>query len=530
MAEIDKNNPASMLTTGRINTLLKDIEYNGSKGASTNRFLQAMVNAVLKQNFWFNENSLKLRGQGARTNELIIQNRSGWAELEESRNRDFNGLGEPVALSEQFRADQSIQSGFQYNVYDFEDTEFGLSMLVEKLKKLIMEEIPVEIEKRAVNKLMEGIDNGVPLINDKDTSGDTKFQPEVIEITFTDDTTTKIAINEILQAIVRKRRLQNSLLYKPDKEKFILLINPEFDIAIQNVGAYAVFGGDKTFQSFLANKVPKFIYGTVPVIVIEELPNVLPALIWPKDDQFNNLALMYMSLFQKVRARVDFIGQSVESKFFKIVAHDFGVDLSYFATKAGIWTAFKDLQRVAEYPTTYFLAQDNNSYTTGDMIVEFNIQAVGDPLASRYRLQLTYTDGFEVIGEYEVGTNGELVSGTTYQLTKTEWPDLGNLRPGSYAIEIIYTDGASVETDLYRTSNYLVMNKSFVPESSYVLGNKKLESNSKSTSKSGATIPTNKNLYSGKKEYREYVLKQQEKRDKLKIKLLKEKRDKNKKD
>lgn len=446
---INRNSPAWKLAEKEIPTIAKDVLENGEIGTAGIRLVQSISQAVIKENKFYNKVGKRLRGSGARTNLLQYFTRKGWHPRQRDENFDFLGMSSVNALSENIKTDLLLETEGTYSVLDLKDTEKGFEILWNMLINAFMVELPVEYEKRAIDLLEQVKANGVKWNNDNNI--DATALPEVVAISYATDADTKTALATILNLVNKKTRMENPLIYKPEIFKWELMITPEFDDAIQRIGAYEVVGGDKTYGNFLSNKPTKFIKGGLPVDIDNSLPISTPFVFKAKSGAFNNIDLFYTNLHTNMLSRMDFIGQSAELKFAKFNTDEFSFQASYWAVKTGLIVYGSNADYNVSNVQLGFKGQTTLLIDNGGFELDYKIKATD---ASALKIVLM-NDQFEEVDLVLAGA--VVIDGT---LTSIPFAT-ANLPTGSYTMEL--RDG----TDLvYRTATMVIRNKNYQPAQS----------------------------------------------------------------
>jgi len=70
-------------------------------------------------------------------------------------------MQEMGALTENILVDKYLESKIRWNTEDFSDTEAHLDQLISIVKSAILEELPIEFEKRIIQMLKGAFINGV---------------------------------------------------------------------------------------------------------------------------------------------------------------------------------------------------------------------------------------------------------------------------------------------------------------------------------------------------------------------------------
>lgn len=455
------NNPSYELYEGTIPTVIKDVMENGTVGTPSKRILERIAIAVIKDTFFFNENSRKLRGTGARINKFFIFTRKGWRERKNEdypdEDYDFLGMGYPSALSENVPVKESIEADFQWDEWDLKDTEqIQYERLDDFFKNALLQELPVIYEKRYIDTITDTITNGVQLLDDK---GSTEVvQVPKATISFATDDDTRLAIKTLKSTINKLIQLDNFLVYKPYRTKWVVLVNNAFDDALQEAGAYLAYGdrivSNKKTEGYLSNTPIKYIKDSVQVIMLQELPEWLPYIIWPKNDAFNGVALLYTAPPTSFKSRADFIGKSASKKFFRIESDSFtNGKISYWATRAELWAVGIDGGGVVSNVSSFF---SNNDITTGGVDVNWSITSTGS--ASDFTVNVwSLANPITPVATY----TPTAIDGT--QETQT----IASLPSGSYQIEIRISadaDTNGIERAINVSAIYQVRNKGYFQE------------------------------------------------------------------
>lgn len=453
------NNPSWELYEGTIPTVIKDIQENGTIGTASKRILENIATAVIKDTFFFNDNSRKLRGSGAKLNKFSLFTRKGWRERKNEdyldEDYDFFGMGYPSVLSENIPVKESIEADFQWDEWEQKDTEaIEYERLDSFFKNALLEELPVIYEKRYIQTILDSINNGVQLLDDKNT-GASVFVPQ-ISISYNTEEETKSAIKSLKNVINKLIQLDNFLVYKPNRNKWVVLVNNRFDDALQELGAYQAFGdrivSNKKTEGYLSNTPIKFIKDSVQVIMLQELPEWIPFIVWPKNESFNNIALLYTAPPTSFKSRADFIGKSASKKFFRIESDSFtNGKISYWATRAELWFVGINGGGAITSVSAWF---SNNIQENGTVDVNWELETTASPADITINVW-SLANPIEPVATF----TPTVVDGTT------ETQTIANLDSGSYQIEIRINENVDasfpVERQIYASAIYQVRNKGY---------------------------------------------------------------------
>lgn len=436
---MDKNNPSQELTNVDIIAVAKDIQENGEIGTASKRNVDRIMKATIKQTFIFNNMSENVRGVGARVMKLINSVRQGWSERDVSKDYDFEGIQVLGAITEDIIVNKYLEAKIKWNTEDFADTEAELDKLVSMIQSAIFEELPIEFEKRIIAMLRDGFTNGVDWYNDQGLVA--KAILPVHNLDISDETATKASIKTIAKSIFNIKRLDNPMNYQPLEKTdhgYFMLISPEVDFALQEVGAYVVVGGDRTYDNFLGNKPTKILVNNIPVVITPAMPQDMPVMAMTRKTY-------YTALPTKMNTRAGFIGVSPTEMFWTTETGAFAFQMSYWnAMFSGIF-AMVDTNAIAKDIRAFFKDVNQN---TGDATIEVYITGVAETVATDYRVRVYNQYGKLIGSEY---TPASVVGGLdTFTLV--------NQVSGTYLIEVVFV-GGTTEQVLYRSTNYQLRNK-----------------------------------------------------------------------
>lgn len=436
---MDYNNPTTEWVNGKIQTLAKDIVENGGIGTAGKRIIQQISQVVMKDNWLFNQFGKQLQGTGARTNILEYQTRRGWRNTDKNAWRNFGFNQAPSFLTENLQVKERIETSLEWNIKDLQDTEKGTEKLVGLLKSALMEELQVEFEKRVLNKLKDLAKNGKTLVSD-DILGNEADYPAAAGYSITVDISsveaTQATIDRMVNLAYKMGKQENPIIYRPNKSKWMWIINTELDAAIQKAGGFREFIGDDAWKRALNNQPTKML-NEIPVLVSNELDATQPFYLVPRQGAFGNIELFYTTLPTGFHTREDFQGESATNKFFKIESDEFAINTSYWATKMGLF-AFGTMGTGLTDVNIHF---QGSNVATGETTAQYRINGGAAEDYSIYLIDHNYV---------ETPITDTLVVDGTMTLI-----ELGALDTGSYMLQIRDADGFNITT----SQTYYVRNR-----------------------------------------------------------------------
>ena len=438
----EKNNPAQELKEIAVNAIAKDILENGQIGTASKRYIDQIAKTSIKSTWIFNELATNLKGSGARLGKLINSVRYGWHERNVSADYDFAGMQEMGALTENILVDKYLESKIRWNTEDFSDTEAHLDQLISIVKSAILEELPIEFEKRIIQMLKGAFINGVDWNNDQGLVANQKLNVDNID--FSSEEKTKDALDTMAKRVFDIRRLDNPMFYQPDSSEYTMIISPELDWTFQKIGAYAVNGALGSYENFLGNKPTKVLLTNIRVMITPAMPKEMPAMLINKKTYYNALP-------NKMHARADYIGSSSTEMFQTIETGAFAFQMSYWHAKFSGIAAFFDTNAIAKGLTAYFKDMD---VETGDVTCAYKLKGVSDTDASNYEVK--------VFDQYGTQIGNAVIPGDVSDINFEHSFNLVNQKSGTYVIEILHKTNLNNTELLYRSANYQISNKTDV--------------------------------------------------------------------
>lgn len=447
---MNKNNPAYKLAVGNIEAAAKDIVENGGLGTNARRFISEAARAIIDATFLYNESGRQLQGTGARINVLEYTTRRGWTDLDKN---DWNEFGSNQALSfltENLIVDKQIETSMEWNEWDIKDTEKGVEKIKSMLMAALMEELPVEYEKRYINLWKDIILNGKELRSD-DVLGNGATYPTATGREVVVDTSDEAATQETIKKIVRLHnkmgKVENPIIYKPGKNKFYYIMNTELATEINFVGGFDKFYSEEAWERALNNEAFALLNGS-KVLVSNELPEDIPFLLIPTPGAFENIEIMYTTLPTEFKSDIIRQGESVSNKMLKIESGYFSMQASYWAIKFGLLAFGTMGANSYGAPKAVNIHFESSDSSNGATIAKYSLDATNT--------SLTTTDFTIWLVDHnfiEKNVGGTMViNGAETEL------DLGNLNTGSYMLQIRDADGFNIET----SATFYVRNKNHI--------------------------------------------------------------------
>ncbi len=456
MSKLNVNNPAYQLAEKKVPTIVKDIMENGTIGTEGERLIEQVAKAILKETYLFNTMGRQLRGKGARLNKLKYTTRKGWRQRAQKEWKEFGNHQTIAFLSENLTIKETLETSYGWSKYDLKDAKAGAEEINNILMSMLTEELPVEFEKRVLNGLRNATINGVELNNDQGGTINGVQVPNafpkkvVVDTNYDDDDNVKKIINSMIGLSIRMGQQETPLTYRIKLSgKYEWLINPQLDAAIQRVGAYQSFSGDKAYERLL-NNMPTKALNNIPVIISNELAEDQPFILRPKSGAFRNIEFIFTTLPTSFFTRADFEGSSASEMFFKSESDEFAINFSYWATRIGLWAAgVVDETKGIKFMNVHFKSSD---FETGDTVGEYTITAPSSRTFNIYLIDMQTYSETKVVDSASIKVDG----------TATEISGMDNLAPGSYMLQIRETiDG--VEWDIHTSATYYVRNAKYVP-------------------------------------------------------------------
>lgn len=434
-----KTNPAIKLAEGNIKSIAKDIVENGGIGTNAKRMIEEAARAILEAQFLFNKFGRQLKGTGSRANILKFLTRRGWKELNKNAWREFGFNQAPSFLTENLVVDKAIETSLEFNLRDIEDTEKGVDKIVEILKSALMEELPVEYEKRFIALLNEAKE-GKDLISD-DILGNEIDYPKAtgksVSVDISTDEKTKETVINMIKFSNKFQKQENPMLYRPNKSKWMWVMNVDMETAINSAGGFDTFYGDASWERALNNKPFKMLNG-IPVMVSNELYDDQPFFFIPRQGAFRNIETFYTTLPSKFWTKEIPQGESATNMMYKIESDYFSMQLSYWAIKMGLF-GYGTMSNGVKELNIHFT---ENNIETGATKGKYTIDA--DGATTDYNIFLIDHNFVETDKGHPAVIDG----------TETEI-DLGVLTTGSYMLQIRDAEGFN----LFTSATYYVRSK-----------------------------------------------------------------------
>ncbi len=437
-----KTNPALKLAEGNIQAIAKDIVENGGIGTNAKRMIEETARAIIEAQFLFNKFGRQLKGKGARSNILTYTTRRGWKELNKNAWREYGFNQAPSFLSENLKVDKAIETSIEWNLRDIEDTEKGMEKIVSILKDALIKELPVEYEKRFIALLNEA-KAGKDLISDDILGNEksyTKAFGKKIDVDISTNDKTKETVDKMIAFSNKFQKQENPLLYRPDKSKWMWVMNVDMETAINKAGGFDTFYGDESWERALNNKPFRVLNG-IPVMVSNELYDDQPFFFIPRQGAFENIETFYTTLPSKFWTKEIPQGESATDYAYKIESDYFSMQISYWAIKMGLFGYGAMVNGVKELNIHF----TENDIETGATKGKYTIDA--DGATTDYNIYLIDHNFIEI----DKG-NPTAIDGTETEI------DLGKLSTGSYMLQIRDKEGFN----LYTSATYYVRSKKVV--------------------------------------------------------------------
>lgn len=334
------NNETRAVVEGKINTLARTVLENGGLGSATKRVIEDIAKTVISENLFFNKVSNRLRGTGARVNKRMYTTRAGWTTRDRAGNAWMEwGFNQTISvLSENLIVNQTVETSMEWDLTEYKDGEIGFEKLVSFLKNALMEELPVEYEKRFLNTIKNLMLNGVELQSDDVVGNGIDYPtalPQYITVNYDTIENTKATLKEIIRVTNRMGKIENPVIYRPNKTKWKFYMNTDFATAINEAGGFQQFYDSTAWERAL-NNTQQLLLNGIEVEIHNNLEDDQPFLFLPKMGSFPNIDLFFTNIPENFYVREDYMGQSASKKFLKIESSEFAINVSYWAVKLGL--------------------------------------------------------------------------------------------------------------------------------------------------------------------------------------------------
>ena len=470
---LNKNNEAYKYAEKNVKHIIKDIKENGEIGITGQRIIDRICSLVIKNNFYFNQMGSRLKGTGASANVIRYMTRKGWHARGRDDNDDFKGMQRPNALNEILVRNLLIETEMMFSKLDLKDVEGNIGDLIKsQMMSALTTELPIVYEKRVLNKIFDAGKNGVQLVSDHASYDTGKIAyPKLQAISYDTDDNTKAAVDLMVKLHNNQAKKDNPIIYKKPKGNWYWVFNLDLDAAIQRLGIYGTYAAaSNDYQNFLNNKEVRMFNGS-PVFIDSTLPDHIPFLLLPKNGEFGNIEWIYTDLPSDWLSRADFSGSSAENMFYKINSTAFSFNISYWATKIGLWAMGTNATGLVDNLSAGMKTTDIN---VGDLEIIYTINGIGSSTAADFEIYLEDDQFEETLLTDSTGTAkpAVVIDGTDTTLDKNSSgldTILGGLATGSYNVSIRDKDGVV----LYRTETFMHRNKAYVEAQTGSIVNKK---------------------------------------------------------